>query len=58
VYSTASDSRGMVDPYVLQMASTFAPCSRACRTAMIVSIVSPDWEIATTSVFSLTTGSR
>ena len=58
VYSTASDSRGIVEPLVLQTASTLAPCSRAWRTAMIVSIVSPDWEIATTRVFSFTTGSR
>ena len=48
----------MVEPRVLHSAITFAPCSRACRTAMSVSIVSPDWEIATTRVFSVTTGSR
>ena len=58
VYSTASDSRGIVEPWVLQIASTLAPCSRACRTAMRVSIVSPDCEMATTSVRGPTTGSR
>ena len=48
----------MVEPKVFTTASTFAPCSRAWRIAMIVSMVSPDCEMATTSVFSLTTGSR
>ena len=35
----------MVEPWVLQIATTLAPCSRACRTAMSVSIVSPDCEM-------------
>ena len=48
----------MVAPFVLEMASTRAPCSRAYRTAMRVSMVSPDCEMATTSVLRSTTGSR
>ena len=55
---TASDSREMVEPGVFTMATTFAPCSRAWRIAWIVSMVSPLWEMATTRVFSPTTGSR
>ena len=58
VYSTASDSRGIVEPLVLQMASTLAPCSRACRSAIRVSMVSPDWEIAITRVRWSRIGSR
>ncbi len=58
VYSTASDSRGMVDPLVLQMASTLEPCSRACRSAISVSMVSPDWEMAMTSDRESRIGSR
>ena len=58
VYRQASDSRGMDEPLVLQIAITFAPCSRAWRTAMSVSMVSPDWDRATTRVFSFTMGSR
>src|SRR5674476_1401353 len=37
---------------------TRAPSRRACLTAIRVSMVSPDCEIATTRVWSLTTGSR
>lgn len=37
---TPMDSRGIVEPWVLTIATTLAPCSRAWRTAMIVSIVS------------------
>ena len=48
----------MVDPCVLTIEMTLAPCSRAWRTAMSVSIVSPDCVTATTSVFSSTIGSR
>ena len=48
----------MVEPLVLQMDSTLAFCSRACRSAIRVSIVSPDCEIATTSVRAVSTGSR
>ena len=48
----------MEEPLVLQIAMTLAPCSRAWRTAMMVSMVSPDWDRATTRVFSLTMGSR
>ena len=48
----------MVEPCVFTMASVVLPCSCPCRTAMRVSIVSPDWEMATTSVRSSTTGSR
>ena len=48
----------MVDPLVLQMASTRAFCSFAWRSAIRVSMVSPDWEIATTSVERSSTGSR
>ena len=40
------------------MARTLEPCSRAWRTAWMVSMVSPDWEMATVRVFSLTMGSR
>ena len=58
VYSTASDSRGIDAPCVLQIASTLDPCSRAWRNAMSVSIVSPDCEIATTSVRGVRIGSR
>ncbi len=58
VYSTASDSRGIVEPFVLQMASTLAPCSRACRSAISVSMVSPDCEMAMTSVRGSRIGSR
>jgi len=58
VYSTASDSRGMVEPLVLQMEMVLAPCSRAYRTAIRVSMVSPDWLMDTTRVFSSRIGSR
>jgi hypothetical protein len=58
VRTTASDSREIVEPGVLTTATTFAPCSRAWRIAWMVSMVSPLWEIATTRVFSVTTGSR
>ena len=40
----------MVEPFVLQIASTFERWVRACRIACSVSAVSPDCEIATTSV--------
>jgi hypothetical protein len=43
---------------VLQIASTFAFCCLACRTASSVSAVSPDREIAITSVLRSSTGSR
>ena len=42
VYRTASDSRGIWEPFVLQTASTLARCRRAWRTASSVSAVSPD----------------
>ncbi|CPZ95945.1 Uncharacterised protein [Mycobacteroides abscessus] len=58
VYNTASHSRGICEPLVLQTASTLAFCSLACRTASNVSAVSPDWEMATTSVLRSKTGSR
>lgn len=58
VYSTASDSRGIVEPLVLQMASTLEPCSRACRSAIRVSMVSPDCEMAMTSEREPRMGSR
>ena len=48
----------MVEPLVLQIASTRARCSRACRIAIRVSAVSPDWLMATTSVVGPTIGSR
>ncbi len=48
----------MVEPLVLQIASTFDRCSRACRIAISVSAVSPDWLIATTSVLRVRIGSR
>jgi hypothetical protein len=48
----------MVEPLVLQIASTRAFCSLAWRSAIRVSIVSPDCEIATTSVERSSTGSR
>ena len=48
----------MEEPWVLQIASTVAPSSRACRTAISVSIVSPDWLMATTRVRGPITGSR
>ncbi len=43
---------------MLQMASTFAFCSRAWRKAISVSIVSPDCEIAMIRVERVSTGSR
>ena len=55
---TASDSRGMVAPLVLQIATTLACCSRACRIAIRVSAVSPDWEMVTTRVVGSMMGSR
>ena len=58
VYRTASDSRGIVEPTVLQIASVLAPCALACRRAMRVSIVSPDCEMAMTSESGPTIGSR
>ena len=48
----------MVEPLALQMASTLAFCSLACRSAISVSIVSPDWLTTTTSVERSSTGSR
>jgi len=48
----------MVEPLTLQMPSTLARCSRAWRTAIRVSIVSPDCEIAITSVERVRIGSR
>jgi hypothetical protein len=48
----------MVEPLVLQIAITLAPCSRACLTAIRVSAVSPDWLMETTSVRGSTIGSR
>ena len=48
----------MVEPLVLQIASTRAFCSLAWRSAISVSIVSPDCEIATTRVDRSSTGSR
>ena len=58
VYRTASDSRGIDEPFVLQIASVRAPCSFAYRSAMSVSIVSPDCEIVTINVVGVTIGSR
>ena len=58
VYSTASDSRGIVEPWVLQIDSVRAPCSRAYLTAIRVSMVSPDWLTETTRVRGVSTGSR
>ena len=55
---TASDSRGIVEPLVLQIANTRDFCSRAWRIAIKVSAVSPDWLIATTKVVGPTMGSR
>ena len=43
---------------MLQIASTLAFCALACRTASSVSAVSPDCEMATTSVLRSKTGSR
>jgi hypothetical protein len=48
----------MVEPLVLQIASTLLRCTRACRIAWSVSAVSPDWLIATTSVDWVRIGSR
>ena len=48
----------MVEPLVLQIASTLARCWRAYRIAISVSAVSPDWLIATTSVSRVRIGSR
>ena len=48
----------MVAPWVLQIEIVSAPSSRACLTAISVSIVSPDWLIDTTSVRPSITGSR
>ena len=58
VYTTASHSRGIDEPFTLQMPSTRDCCSRACRTAIRVSMVSPDWEMAMTSVVRVRIGSR
>ena len=46
----ASDSHGIDATCVLQIDSTMDPCSRTWRRAISVSIVSPDCDIATTSV--------
>lgn len=46
----ASDSRGIDATCVLQIGSTMDPCSRTWRRAISVSIISPDCDIATTSV--------
>ena len=48
----------MVEPLALQMASTRAFCSLAWRSAISVSIVSPDWLMTMTSVERSSTGSR
>jgi hypothetical protein len=48
----------MVEPLVLQMASTRDRCLRAYRIAISVSIDSPDWEIAISSVDRSRIGSR
>ena len=58
VYRTASASRGIWLPLVLQMASTLAFWVLACWTASKVSAVSPDCEMAITSVWLSKTGSR
>ena len=58
VYKTASDSRGIVELFVLQIANTLPPAAFACRTAIKVSIVSPDWEIAIIKVLGSIIGSR
>ena len=54
---TASDSRGIVELFVLQIARTRAPAAFAWRSAINVSIVSPDCEMAITRVFLLIIGS-
>jgi len=48
----------MVEPLALQIASTRAFWSLACRSAIRVSMVSPDWLMTTTSVERSSTGSR
>ena len=58
VSRTASASRVMSEPRVLVTASTLAPKARAVSTAASVSVVSPLWLMATTSVFSSPTGSE
>ena len=51
-------SRVIMEPTTLQMASVFEPFDLASRCAAMVSAVSPDCEITTVSVSSLTMGSR
>ncbi len=58
VYSTESHSRVICEPITLVTASTWAPRARASFMAASVSIVSPDCEIAITSVRSSITGRR
>ena len=58
VYSTESHSRVIWLPMTLVTASTWAPRERASFIAASVSIVSPDWAIAITSVFSSITAWR
>jgi hypothetical protein len=48
----------MDEPLTLQTATTRDRCSRAWRTAISVSMVSPDWEIAMTRVDLVRIGSR
>ena len=58
VCSTASASRVICEPGEFVTASVRAPRSRARRRAASVSAVSPDWEMATTSVPSSRRASR
>ena len=58
MYSTPSASRVTALPMMLVIATTFAPRSRATRIAASVSAVSPDCEMASTSVCGSTTGVR
>ena len=48
----------MVEPTTLTMDSTLAPSLLASRMAARVSMVSPDWLMTRTSVFSVTMGSQ
>src|ERR687891_55621 len=58
VYIAPSASRATEDPTVFVMATAHDSCSLACRSASSVSMVSPDCDTASVSVFRSRTGSR
>ena len=58
VYRMPSASRAIDEPTVFVIAMTCDCWCRACRTAWSVSIVSPDCDTPSVSVFASSTGSR